>query len=117
LDRGIELPLFHLYPLPWRDIVDCCSASRREPECSYQAAHRSDWLADLCTNRQRPLSSIAGLDHHADGYGRHTISGVVRVALVRLGEFESGMTAVFLGEMPAVVLGGFGTIDVGRSLR
>ena len=48
--------------------------------------------------------------------GRHTISGVVRVALVRLGEFESGMTAVLLGAMPAVVLGGVGTIDVGRSL-
>jgi len=32
------------------------------------------------------------------------------------GEFESGMSAIFLGAMPAVVLGSVGTIDVGRSL-
>ncbi|MBR0734368.1 hypothetical protein JQ636_22645 [Bradyrhizobium japonicum] len=59
---------------------------------------------------------LAGLDHRADGDGRHTISGIVRVALVRLGEFESGMTAALLGAIPAVVLDGVGTTDVGRSL-
>ncbi|WP_283830505.1 hypothetical protein [Bradyrhizobium japonicum] len=41
---------------------------------------------------------------------------MVRVALVRLGEFESGMTAALLGAMPAVVPDGVGTTDVGRSL-
>ncbi|MCD9110982.1 hypothetical protein [Bradyrhizobium japonicum] len=55
---------------------------------------------------------LAGLDHRADGDGHHTI----RVALVRLGEFESGMTAALLGAIPAVVLDGVGTTDVGRSL-
>ncbi|MCS3928039.1 hypothetical protein M2175_003070 [Bradyrhizobium elkanii] len=59
---------------------------------------------------------LAGLDHRADGDGRHTISGIVRVTLVRLGEFESGMTTALLGAMPAVVLDGVGTSDVGRSL-
>ncbi|WP_265441897.1 hypothetical protein [Bradyrhizobium sp. SEMIA] len=41
---------------------------------------------------------------------------MARVAPVRLGEFESGMTAVLLDAMPAVILGGVGTIDVERSL-
>ncbi|APG10319.1 hypothetical protein BKD09_18480 [Bradyrhizobium japonicum] len=43
----------------------------------------------------------------------HTISGIVRAALVRLGEFESGMTAALLGAMPVVVLDGVGTTDAG----
>ncbi|MDI3565835.1 hypothetical protein [Bradyrhizobium sp. Arg816] len=48
--------------------------------------------------------------------GAIAISGIIRVTLVRLGEFESGMIAALLGAMPATVLDGVGTTDVGRSL-
>lgn len=111
----IELPLSHLYPLPCRDAVGCCPTSRREPCRNAPIKSPTSaigWQIYALTGSAYSLG-LAGFDHRADGDGRHTISGIVRVALVRLGEFESSMTAALLGAMPVVVLDGVGTTDAG----